>query len=65
MLPRHPGDAPLFADAAHFRDVGLDDIERPRFQPRLEGLPAGEHFAAGDGRGRVMGGSWAGQFVVV
>src|SRR5579863_9926951 len=50
----HPGDAALLGDAADFGDVGLDDVEGPGANPRLEGLAAGEDFAAGDGDGRGL-----------
>ena len=40
VLLRHPGDTALLADATDFGDVGLDDVERTRFQERLERLPS-------------------------
>ena len=40
VLLRHPGDATLFADAADFGDVGLDDVEGARL-PATAGRPGG------------------------
>ena len=54
VLLRHPGDAPLLADAADLGDVRLHDVERARFQPGLERLAARQHLAAGDRQRRVL-----------
>src|SRR5439155_20343076 len=52
-LLSHPGDAPLFGDAADLCCIGLNDVEGAAGQPRCEALPAGEHFASGDGHGTL------------
>ena len=53
-LPRHQGNAPLLADSPYFGHVGLDDVERPRFEPWPEGLPPRQNLASRDGSQEVI-----------
>jgi hypothetical protein len=48
MLLRHPRDLALLAEPAHFRDVGLDDIQSAALQPWPKTLTACQHLAPGD-----------------
>ena len=38
VLLGHPGNPPLFADAAHLRHIGLHDVEGALLEPGLETL---------------------------
>src|SRR5436309_1663779 len=53
VLLGHPRDAPLLADAADLRHVGLHDVERPLLEPRGERLPLRQDFAARDRHRRM------------
>ena len=49
----HPGNSPLFGNAANLRGIGLNDIECAALQPWRKALAAGEYFATGYGHGTL------------
>ena len=51
---RHPGDAPRLGKATTLGAIGLDNIHRLLLEQRHEALPAGQHFASGNGHRRML-----------
>jgi hypothetical protein len=54
VFARHPGDSPFLADTTHFRDIRLHNVERARFEPRLERLATSQNFASSNRHARML-----------